>query len=287
MSQTTIAGRSLQSLEGSYGERLSPSLNSRGQTPCTSAVHSAKVITLPPESLITLDRNKQSSGGMGVVVVRAYRSCGVEEAHGPSMALAAPRCTRRRRSRSVPVAEERGEPRGQRPRPEGGEVVVEVAVRGHEDDGGEALRHHPGFEPGRCAPARGVAVGGDEEAGGAGGAGRRRRGCRRRARRRAGGARPRIRAGPPGRPPGTLRTTPRAGLAQVLRALQHPPSIHSLPNSAYGSCYLPPSGLSPYWKRLPQPDGQPGYVRVDTVHQGDQNAQVRMTPYRSHLISAS
>ena len=42
------------------------------------------------------------------------------------------------RSRSVPGAEERGEPRGQRPRPEGGEVVVEVAVRGHEDDGGEA-----------------------------------------------------------------------------------------------------------------------------------------------------
>ena len=88
------------------------------------------------------------------------------------------------RSRSVPGAEERGEPRGQRPRPEGGEVVVEVAVRGHEDDGGEALRQRPGFEPGRGAPARGVAGGGDEEAGGAGGAGRRRRGCRPRARRR-------------------------------------------------------------------------------------------------------
>ena len=85
------------------------------------------------------------------------------------MALAAHRCARRGRSRPVAGAEERGEPRGQRPRPEGGEVVVEVAVCGGEDDGGDALRHRPGFEPGRGAPARGVAVGGDEEAGGAGG----------------------------------------------------------------------------------------------------------------------
>ena len=32
------------------------SLNSRGQTPCTIAVHPAKVITLSPESLTTLRR---------------------------------------------------------------------------------------------------------------------------------------------------------------------------------------------------------------------------------------
>ena len=52
------------------------------------------------------------------------------------------------------------------------------------------------------------------------------------------------------RPPLSTRAGDRSGLAQVLRALQHPPSIHSLPNSAYRSCYLPPSGSSPYWKRL-------------------------------------
>ena len=59
-----------------------------------------------------------------------------------------------RRERSRSGAEERGEPRGQRLRPEGGEVVVEVAVRGGEDDGGEALRPRPGLEPGRGTPAR-------------------------------------------------------------------------------------------------------------------------------------
>ena len=48
-----------------------------------------------------------------------------------------------------------------------------------------------------------------------------------------------------------LRIPDRSGLAQVLRALQHRPSIHSLPNSDYGSFYLPPSGSSSYWKRLP------------------------------------
>ena len=47
-----------------------------------------------------------------------------------------------------------------------------------------------------------------------------------------------------------LRIPDRSGLAQVLRALQHRPSIHSLPNSDYGSFYLPPSGSSSYWKRL-------------------------------------
>ena len=66
-------------------------------------------------------------------------------------------------------AEERCEPRGQRPRPEGGEVVVEVAVRGGEDGGGEALRERPGLEPDRGTPALGITVAGDEEAGGAGG----------------------------------------------------------------------------------------------------------------------
>ena len=52
------------------------------------------------------------------------------------------------------------------------------------------------------------------------------------------------------RPRLSTRAEDRSGLAQVLRALQHPPSIHSLPNSAYDSFYLPPSGSSPYWKRL-------------------------------------
>ena len=47
-----------------------------------------------------------------------------------------------------------------------------------------------------------------------------------------------------------LRIPDRSGLAQVLRALQHRPSIHSLPNSDYGSFYLLPSGSSSYWKRL-------------------------------------
>ena len=39
---------------------------------------------------------------------------------------------------------------------------------GGEDGGGDALFERPGFERGRGASARGVAVGGDEEAGGAG-----------------------------------------------------------------------------------------------------------------------
>ena len=49
------------------------------------------------------------------------------------------------------------EPRGERLRPEGGEVVVEVAVLGGEDGGGEALGERPGFERGRggAAPSRG------------------------------------------------------------------------------------------------------------------------------------
>ena len=47
-----------------------------------------------------------------------------------------------------------------------------------------------------------------------------------------------------------LRVPDQSGLAQVLRALQHRPSIHSLPNSDYGSFYLLPSGSSSYWKRL-------------------------------------
>ena len=51
------------------------------------------------------------------------------------------------------------EPRGQRRRPEGGEVVVEVAALGGEDGGGDALGERPGFERGRGAAARGVAVG--------------------------------------------------------------------------------------------------------------------------------
>ena len=60
------------------------------------------------------------------------------------------------------------EPRGQRRRSEGGEVVVEVAALGSEDGGGDALRERPCFERGRGALACGVAVGGDEEAGDAG-----------------------------------------------------------------------------------------------------------------------
>ena len=60
-------------------------------------------------------------------------------------------------------------PRGQCLRPEGGEVVVEVAALGGEDDGGDALGERPGFERDRGASARGVAVGGDEEAGAPGG----------------------------------------------------------------------------------------------------------------------
>ena len=61
------------------------------------------------------------------------------------------------------------EPRGQRLRPEGGEVVVEVTALGGEDGGGDTLGERPGFERGRGASARGVAVGGDEEADDAGG----------------------------------------------------------------------------------------------------------------------
>ena len=45
------------------------------------------------------------------------------------------------------------------------------------------------------------------------------------------------------RPRLSTRAGDRSGLAQVLRALQHPPSIHSLPNSAYGSFYLSPFRL--------------------------------------------
>ena len=60
--------------------------------------------------------------------------------------------------------------------------------------------------------------------------------------------------------PLSTRAGDRSGLAQVLRALQHPPSIHSPPNSAYGSFYLPPSGSSPYWKRLPV---RPWGIRCD------------------------
>ena len=55
-----------------------------------------------------------------------------------------------------------------------------------------------------------------------------------------------------------LRVPDRSGLAQVLRALQHRPSIHPLPNSDYGSFYLPPSGSSSYWKRLVMMSGEHG-----------------------------
>ena len=61
------------------------------------------------------------------------------------------------------------EPRGQRLRPEGGEVVVEVAALGGEDGGGDALDECPGIDRGRGTSARGVAGGGDEQAGDAGG----------------------------------------------------------------------------------------------------------------------
>ena len=43
--------------------------------------------------------------------------------------------------------------------------------------------------------------------------------------------------------PLSLRAEDRAGLVQVLRSLQHPPSIHPLPNSAYDSFYLSPFRL--------------------------------------------
>ena len=58
------------------------------------------------------------------------------------------------------------EPRGLHLRPEGGEVVVEVAALGGEDGGGDTLGERPGIDRGRGASARGVAVGGDEEVGG-------------------------------------------------------------------------------------------------------------------------
>ena len=45
------------------------------------------------------------------------------------------------------------------------------------------------------------------------------------------------------RPRLSTRAGDRSGLAQVLRALQHPPSIHSLPNSAYDSFQLSPFRL--------------------------------------------
>ena len=53
---------SFKSSKGPTATGCPASLNSRGQTPCTSAVHPAKVITLPPESLTTLDRNTQVRG---------------------------------------------------------------------------------------------------------------------------------------------------------------------------------------------------------------------------------
>ena len=61
-----------------------------------------------------------------------------------------------------------------------------------------------------------------------------------------------------------LRVPDQSGHAQVLRALQHHPSIHSLPNSDYGSFYLLPSGSSSYWKRL-RPSRQGNRFRISRI----------------------
>ena len=60
MSQAAIAGPSFKASKGPTTTGCPASLNSGSQPPCTIAVHPAKVIMFPPESLITLDRNKHS-----------------------------------------------------------------------------------------------------------------------------------------------------------------------------------------------------------------------------------
>ena len=49
---------SLENRESPTATGCPASLSSGGQTPCTVPVHTEKVITFPPESLITLRRNR-------------------------------------------------------------------------------------------------------------------------------------------------------------------------------------------------------------------------------------
>ena len=77
----------LQSLEGSYGDRLSRVDQLQGQAPCTIPVHPAKVITFPLESLITLDRNTQPPPSAKLIDMPSARKAFGTGADGPALPI--------------------------------------------------------------------------------------------------------------------------------------------------------------------------------------------------------